>query len=167
MKDRTSIIIAHRLSTVRNADHILVLNRGRIVERLGDPSAPRAVSLIAIHQHGIPDHFPEALRGRIEDCESNVVITADEGVRGGKKIPLKANVDAALTGGHYLTGPYNAVGQGGQADDAHTSIGYDARTGQLWVDPPQGVDLTVGQLSIYRHFDHLAAVAAGRQDQQH
>ena len=35
------------------------LPRARIVERLGDPSAPRAVSLIAIHQHGIPDHFPD------------------------------------------------------------------------------------------------------------
>ena len=33
----------------------------RIVERLGDPSAPRAVSLIAIHQHGIPDDFPDAV----------------------------------------------------------------------------------------------------------
>ncbi|MCI5110149.1 MAG: ribonuclease R [Marivita sp.] len=35
------------------------LPRARIVERLGDPSAPRAVSLIAIHQHGIPDDFPD------------------------------------------------------------------------------------------------------------
>ena len=35
------------------------LPRARIVERLGDPSAPRAVSLIAIHQHGIPDAFPD------------------------------------------------------------------------------------------------------------
>ncbi|KUJ84110.1 ribonuclease R [Ruegeria marisrubri] len=35
------------------------LPRARIVERLGDPSAPKAVSLIAIHQHGIPDEFPE------------------------------------------------------------------------------------------------------------
>ncbi|WP_170329552.1 ribonuclease R [Ruegeria arenilitoris] len=34
------------------------LPRARIVERLGDPSAPKAVSLIAIHQHGIPDDFP-------------------------------------------------------------------------------------------------------------
>ena len=33
--------------------------RARIVERLGDPSAPKAVSLIAIHQHGIPDDFPD------------------------------------------------------------------------------------------------------------
>ena len=35
------------------------LPKARIVSRLGDPSQPRAVSLIAIHQHGIPDHFPD------------------------------------------------------------------------------------------------------------
>ncbi|MGC9420316.1 MAG: ribonuclease R [Rhodovulum sp.] len=35
------------------------LPRARVVERLGDPGAPRAVSLIAIHQHGIPDEFPD------------------------------------------------------------------------------------------------------------
>ncbi len=35
------------------------LPRARIVERLGDPAAPKAVSLIAIHQHGIPDNFPD------------------------------------------------------------------------------------------------------------
>ncbi|MEX0340625.1 MAG: ribonuclease R, partial [Arenibacterium sp.] len=37
----------------------LGLTKARIVARLGDPSAPKAVSLIAIHQHGIPDHFPD------------------------------------------------------------------------------------------------------------
>ena len=37
------------------------LPRARIVDRLGDPSAPKAVSLIAIHQHGIPDQFPDAV----------------------------------------------------------------------------------------------------------
>jgi ribonuclease R len=37
----------------------LGLARARIVNRLGDPGAPKAVSLIAIHQHGIPDHFPD------------------------------------------------------------------------------------------------------------
>ena len=35
------------------------LPKARILARLGDPTAPRAVSLIAIHQHGIPDHFPD------------------------------------------------------------------------------------------------------------
>ena len=39
---------------------------------------------------------PEALAGRIVDAESDVVVTADEGRRGGKRVPLKANVDAAV-----------------------------------------------------------------------
>jgi acetyl-CoA synthetase len=39
---------------------------------------------------------PDSLAGRISDCGSTLVITADEGVRGGRKIPLKANVDQAL-----------------------------------------------------------------------
>jgi acetyl-CoA synthetase len=50
----------------------------------------------AIHSVVFGGFSPEALRGRIEDCESNLVITADEGLRGGKHIPLKANVDAAI-----------------------------------------------------------------------
>ena len=37
------------------------LPHARITARLGDPSGPRAVSLIAIHQHGIPDAFPDAV----------------------------------------------------------------------------------------------------------
>jgi acetyl-CoA synthetase len=56
----------------------------------------------AIHSVVFGGFSPEALKGRIEDCGSRVVITADEGVRGGKKIPLKANVDEALTN---LKGP--------------------------------------------------------------
>src|SRR5688572_262835 len=56
----------------------------------------------AIHSVVFGGFSPEALKGRIEDCGSRVVITADEGVRGGKKIPLKANVDEALAS---LKGP--------------------------------------------------------------
>ena len=52
----------------------------------------------AVHSVVFGGFSPEALRGRIEDCGSSVVITADEGVRGGKRVPLKANVDAALDG---------------------------------------------------------------------
>jgi ribonuclease R len=64
------------------------LPRARVVERLGDPSAPRAVSLIAIHQHGIPDDFPDdvmeeadaakpqGLKGR-EDLRELPLITID------------------------------------------------------------------------------------------
>jgi acetyl-CoA synthetase len=50
----------------------------------------------AIHSVVFGGFSPEALKGRIEDCESNLVITADEGLRGGKRVPLKANVDAAI-----------------------------------------------------------------------
>jgi acetyl-CoA synthetase len=50
----------------------------------------------AIHSIVFGGFSPESLAGRIQDCASKLVITADEGVRGGKKIPLKANVDAAL-----------------------------------------------------------------------
>jgi acetyl-CoA synthetase len=54
----------------------------------------------AIHSVVFGGFSPEALKGRIGDCKSSIVITADEGVRGGKKIPLKANVDEALAGLH-------------------------------------------------------------------
>ncbi len=50
----------------------------------------------AIHSVVFGGFSPEALAGRIQDCDSTCVITADEGIRGGRKIPLKANTDAAL-----------------------------------------------------------------------
>jgi ribonuclease R len=66
----------------------LGLPRARVLERLGDPSAPKAVSLIAIHQHGIPDEFPDdviaeadamkpaGLKGR-DDLRDMPLITID------------------------------------------------------------------------------------------
>jgi len=45
------------------------LPRARIVDRLGDPTAPKAVSLIAIHQHGIPDAFPDATIEEADRCK--------------------------------------------------------------------------------------------------
>jgi acetyl-CoA synthetase len=51
----------------------------------------------AVHSVVFGGFSPDALAGRIEDCNSNIVITADQGVRGGKVIPLKANVDEAAT----------------------------------------------------------------------
>ena len=51
----------------------------------------------AIHSVVFGGFSADALAGRIEDCGSQWVITADEGVRGGKTVPLKASVDEALT----------------------------------------------------------------------
>ena len=50
----------------------------------------------AIHSVVFAGFSPESLAGRIQDCESRVLITADEGVRGGRRLPMKANVDEAL-----------------------------------------------------------------------
>ena len=50
----------------------------------------------AVHSIVFGGFSPDSLAGRIEDCTSNIVITADEGIRGGKAIPLKENVNAAL-----------------------------------------------------------------------
>ncbi|MCC5978338.1 MAG: acetate--CoA ligase [Salinarimonas sp.] len=50
----------------------------------------------AIHSVVFGGFSPDSLAGRIADCGSKTVITADEGLRGGRKVPLKANVDAAV-----------------------------------------------------------------------
>jgi acetyl-CoA synthetase len=54
----------------------------------------------AVHSVVFGGFSPEALAGRITDCDSAYCITADEGRRGGKSVPLKANVDAAA---HHAT----------------------------------------------------------------
>src|SRR5215831_15478673 len=49
----------------------------------------------AIHSVIFGGFSPDSIAGRVDDCKSTVIVTADEGVRGGRKIPLKANVDTA------------------------------------------------------------------------
>ena len=51
----------------------------------------------AIHSVVFGGFSPDALAGRIEDCNSTIIITADEGIRGGKTIPLKSNTDEAIS----------------------------------------------------------------------
>ncbi len=51
----------------------------------------------AVHSVVFGGFSPESIASRIDDCGSKIVITADEGPRGGKKVPLKVNVDTALS----------------------------------------------------------------------
>jgi acetyl-CoA synthetase len=67
------------------------------------PMIPEAAfAMLACARIGAPHSVifggfsPDSIAGRIQDCDSKIVITADEGLRGGKKVPLKANVDEAL-----------------------------------------------------------------------
>jgi acetyl-CoA synthetase len=53
----------------------------------------------AVHSVVFGGFSPDSLIGRIDDCQSKLVITADEGLRGGKRIALKANVDSAIASG--------------------------------------------------------------------
>ena len=54
------------------------------------------VRIGAVHSVVFGGFSPDALAGRIQDCKSTFLITADEGIRGGKTIPLKTNADKAL-----------------------------------------------------------------------
>lgn len=76
------------VEAVQEGPRRLGLPRARVVARLGDPSGPKAVSLIAIHQHGIPDQFPDAViaeadaaqpapMGEREDLRSLPLVTID------------------------------------------------------------------------------------------
>lgn len=59
--------------------------RAKVVERLGDPSAPKAVSLIAIHEHGIPDAFPDAV---IAEADAQEPATLSDGRTDLRDMPL-------------------------------------------------------------------------------
>src|SRR3974390_69378 len=83
---------------LRNRD----VNKGDRVTRSRPRSPEIAYATLAcarigaIHSVVFGGFSPESLAGRIADCKSKVIITADEGIRGGRKVPLKANADAAI-----------------------------------------------------------------------
>ena len=93
----------------------LGLPQARITARLGDPSGPRAVSLIAIHQHGIPDQFPDAVvaeadaaqpagLGTREDLRGVALVTIDpiDARDRDDAVYAEADADAANPGGHVI-----------------------------------------------------------------
>lgn len=91
-----------RVCRLANAMLALGIERGDVVT-LYMPMIPEAaVAMLActrigaVHSIVFGGFSPEALAGRIKDCASKLVITADQGLRGGKPIPMKSNVDLAL-----------------------------------------------------------------------
>ena len=91
----------------------------------------------AIHSVVFGGFSPEALAGRITDCDSRIVITADEGRRGGRTVPLKRNVDAAavLAPGLERVIVVRATG-GDVAMDAGRDAYYDELAATISVDCP-------------------------------
>jgi acetyl-CoA synthetase len=94
------------------------------------PMVPQAVYAMlacarigAVHSVVFGGFSPAALRDRIQDCESDIVITADEGVRGAKQIPLKANTDEAVS----------------ECDNVHTVLVYQRTGGDIHWDESRDV----------------------------
>ena len=90
----------------------------------------------AIHSVVFGGFSPEALAGRIEDCGSKLVVTADEGRRGGKRIPLKANVDAAAGRAPTLERVLVVRATGGDVKMGERDIWYHEAVADVPADCP-------------------------------
>ena len=121
----------------------------------------------AIHSVVFGGFSPEALAGRVTDCDSSVVITADEGRRGGKRIPLKANVDAAAerapalekvivvkaTGGHVSMTPGRDVWY----HEAAAGVGTDCPAETMNAEDPLFILYTSGSTGKPKGVLHTSA----------
>ena len=99
------------------------------------PMIPEAVMAMlacarigAVHSVVFGGFSPDALRDRIADCGARVVITADQGRRGGRQVALKANVDKALSGDHEVRSVLVVENTGAEVD---WQQGRDQSYGQL------------------------------------
>jgi acetyl-CoA synthetase len=99
----TYSVLKDEVSRLANAMKSLGVKKGDVVT-IYMPMIVEAVYAMqacarigAIHSVVFGGFSPDSLRDRINDCDSVLLITADEGMRGGRAIPLKKNVDAALS----------------------------------------------------------------------
>ena len=96
----------------------------------------------AIHSVVFAGFSPDSLASRILDCESDFVVTADEGRRGGKAVPLKANVDAALErcpGVRHVLTVRNTGGDVGWSEGRDVWL-HDALAAASTACPPEPMD---------------------------
>jgi acetyl-CoA synthetase len=108
----------------------------------------------AVHSVIFGGFSPDSIAGRIEDCKSTIVITADEGLRGGRKIPLKANVDAACEKAKGVTGiivvkrtnaPVNMqAGRDAYYDDLAKKVSADCPCEEMNAEDPLFILYTSG-----------------------
>ncbi|MBI2254869.1 MAG: acetate--CoA ligase [Proteobacteria bacterium] len=131
----------------------------------------------AIHSIVFGGFSPDSLAGRIVDCDSRVIVTADEGLRGGKKVPLKANVDAALKHCPDVTACIVVKRTGGKVEmKSGRDVWYDEEAAKVSADckpepmnaedplfilytsgstgKPKGVLHTTGGYLVYASFTH-------------
>ena len=96
----------------------------------------------AIHSVVFGGFSPDSLATRIQDCDSEFMITADEGYRGGKKIPLKANADRAAEKCPRLKKVFVVKRTGGSINwNTHRDIWYHEATEKVSTDcPPENMD---------------------------
>ncbi|HEY1753067.1 MAG TPA: acetate--CoA ligase [Caulobacteraceae bacterium] len=91
----------------------------------------------AIHSVIFGGFSPDSIAGRIQDCDSHIVITADEGLRGGRIVALKANVDEALKSCPQVSDVVVVRRTGGDvAMQAGRDYWYEAERGEVSADCP-------------------------------
>jgi acetyl-CoA synthetase len=104
-KDSRSITYAEAHAETCRMANVLKANGARRGDRITIymPMIPEAAYAMlacarigAIHSVIFGGFSPDSIAGRVQDCDSHLIITADEGLRGGRIVPLKANVDEAL-----------------------------------------------------------------------
>ena len=78
---------------------------------------------------------------RVEDGKGGMASNG-ETIQVNPGVNNQLDIIAALDAAVYLTGPYHAIAPNGQTGDGQTSVGYNATTGEVWVDAPAGTDLT-------------------------
>jgi acetyl-CoA synthetase len=128
----------------------LGIGRGDMVTIYMPMIPEAAVAMLACARIGAPHSVvfggfsPDALAGRIEDCRAKAVITADEGLRGGRKVPLKKNVDTALAENDLATLEKVIVVKrtGGDIawDDGRDVWYHELTDGQATDCPPEEMD---------------------------